>query len=217
MTDAIVARNPLGPSTLARDWWLDVKVAGAWTPVGGVTNFANTIDSNMVDDGDFDSAGWGSQAKTSLSWSVTVTVARKVTTGTTPVYDPGQEFLRLAADQFGTAGTAVVRFYKNDDAKIEAYSGLVSVQYAPQGGGKDDLDTVQITLTGQGARTSIAFPTAAVAWAATTAYALNAEVSLSGGAVLRCTTAGTSGSTEPVAPAVGSTVTDGTVTWTRLS
>lgn len=54
------------------------------------------------------------------------------------------------------------------------------------------------------------------AWAATTAYALNDEVTNSG-AVLKATTAGTSGSTAPVNPAVGSTVTDGTVTWTRQS
>lgn len=55
------------------------------------------------------------------------------------------------------------------------------------------------------------------AWAATTAYVVNDEVKLTGGAVLQATVAGTSGSTAPTAPAVGSTVTDGTVTWTRLS
>jgi hypothetical protein len=55
-------------------------------------------------------------------------------------------------------------------------------------------------------------------WAATTAYASGDKVSLSGGAVVEATTAGTSGSTEPAAPAtVGGTVTDGTVTWTRRS
>lgn len=55
-------------------------------------------------------------------------------------------------------------------------------------------------------------------WAATTAYSVNDQVSLTGGAVLKCTTAGTSGSTEPAAPAsVGGTVTDGTVTWQRVS
>lgn len=54
------------------------------------------------------------------------------------------------------------------------------------------------------------------AWAATTAYSLNAEVINSGG-VLKCTTAGTSASTAPTNPAVGSTVTDGTVVWSRIS
>lgn len=55
------------------------------------------------------------------------------------------------------------------------------------------------------------------AWKATTAYALNATVSLSGGAILQVTTAGTSGSTAPTPPAVNATVTDGTVTWKRIA
>lgn len=217
MSNAIVERNPLGPSTYVRDWWLDVQIATIWTPVGGVTNFQPTLAANLVDSGDFDSGGWGSQDKPSQSWNVTVTVARKVTKDADPVYDPGQEYLRLAADQFGPDGNAHIRFYKNDAAKIEAYEGDVVVEYAPAGGGKDDLDSVQITLSGQGARLPIGFPTAAALWQASHAYALDDEVTLSGGAVLKCTTAGTSGTTEPVAPAVGSTVTDNTVTWTRLS
>lgn len=36
------------------------------------------------------------------------------------------------------------------------------------------------------------------------------------GAIVKATTAGTSGSTEPTAPGVGATVTDGGVTWTQL-
>lgn len=59
--------------------------------------------------------------------------------------------------------------------------------------------------------------TAPAAWAATTAYAVNDLVTVTGG-TLKCTTAGTSGSTEPALPgAVGGTVSDGTVTWTRQS
>jgi hypothetical protein len=61
-------------------------------------------------------------------------------------------------------------------------------------------------------------PTRADAWAATTDYALRGIVKrLTGGAGIlwfRATTAGTSGLTEPVWPAVlGDTVVDGTVTW----
>jgi hypothetical protein len=57
----------------------------------------------------------------------------------------------------------------------------------------------------------------ATAWAASTAYAVGDRVRLSGGEVLEATVAGTSGTTEPTAPAVGGTVTDGTVTWQRIS
>lgn len=56
------------------------------------------------------------------------------------------------------------------------------------------------------------------AWSAETAYEVGDLVALSGGETLQATTAGTSGTTEPTAPAtVGDTVTDGTVTWERIS
>ena len=60
------------------------------------------------------------------------------------------------------------------------------------------------------------------AWAATTAFAVGdirrATTLQASGLVFRCTTAGTSGSTEPVwATDIGSTVTDATVTWTAIS
>lgn len=56
----------------------------------------------------------------------------------------------------------------------------------------------------------------APAWAATTAYTVGNQVTLTTGERLKCTTGGTSGSSEPTAPAsIGGTVTDGTVTWTR--
>lgn len=54
------------------------------------------------------------------------------------------------------------------------------------------------------------------AWTATHAYTAGTEV-LIGGDLLQVTTAGTSGSTAPTPPAaVRGTVTDGTVTWTRV-
>lgn len=60
------------------------------------------------------------------------------------------------------------------------------------------------------------------AWAATTAYVVGdirrATTLQASGLVFRCTTAGTSGSTEPVwATDIGSTITDGTVTWTAIA
>lgn len=61
-------------------------------------------------------------------------------------------------------------------------------------------------------------------WTATTAYVVgdvtvpHASMTGAGGKFLRCTTAGTSGSTNTLAvPAVGSTLTDGGVTWTAVS
>lgn len=61
-------------------------------------------------------------------------------------------------------------------------------------------------------------------WAATTAFAAGDVVvppsgfTAAGGKLLLCTTAGTTGSTSTLAvPAVGSTLTDGSVTWTAIS
>lgn len=61
-------------------------------------------------------------------------------------------------------------------------------------------------------------------WTATTAYVVgdvvtpHAGMTGAGGKFLRCTTAGTSGSTTTLAvPAVGSTLSDGTATWTAVS
>lgn len=61
-------------------------------------------------------------------------------------------------------------------------------------------------------------------WAATTAYVLGDVVAppstftAGGGKFLLCTTAGTSGSTTTLAcPAIGSTLTDGSVVWTSIS
>ncbi len=59
-------------------------------------------------------------------------------------------------------------------------------------------------------------------WAATTAYALGDVIRKTGTYALytyKCTTAGTSGGTEPVwgTPTIGGTKTDGTVTWTTYN
>jgi hypothetical protein len=65
----------------------------------------------------------------------------------------------------------------------------------------DHPDPTSVTLTWGGAD-----------WAATHAYALNALI-VDGGKKYKCTTAGTSGASEPTWPASG-TVSDGTAVWT---
>lgn len=52
-------------------------------------------------------------------------------------------------------------------------------------------------------------------WVAQTAYRVGDRVRLAAGAFLEATVAGTSGVSAPAPPAVGATVTDGTVTWLR--
>jgi polygalacturonase len=54
-------------------------------------------------------------------------------------------------------------------------------------------------------------------WTASTAYTVGQQVRTAAGRVLAVTTAGTSGSTEPVVGAINGSITDGTVVWTYLS
>lgn len=149
-------------STLARKWRLEVNTgtrgAPVWTLVRGVTAFNPTIDTNLEDDNDFDSDGWGSQTKTLMSWALEVTVKRGkgVDTG---AYDPGQEAIRVAAESFGADGVVNVRWFDRDGGP-EAYSGDAEVSWSNSGTGTTDLSSADITLTGKGARLAIDNPNA---------------------------------------------------------
>lgn len=147
-------------STLARKWRLDVNTgtvaAPVWTKVRAIGELKATVESNMEDDSDYDSDGWGSETKTQQSWSLETKILRKVGV-TSNNYDPGQEALRAASDQFGSAGTPQVRWY-TDDGGPEAYSGFASVSWEPEGGEAKDLETVTVKLSGNGKRTVITNP-----------------------------------------------------------
>lgn len=153
-----------GKSTTNRKWLLEVNTGTTEDPtfisVGYIMDFQPTTDNaNWEDDSDFGSSGFLSQVKTAASWSATCTVARKVTDDDQTVYDPGQEFLRLHAIGItGPNNTVGVRFYEYDASdptganspRVEAYAGNAGVGWAEQGGDVKALDTVQVTLTGQG-------------------------------------------------------------------
>ncbi|WUI02109.1 IPT/TIG domain-containing protein [Spirillospora sp. NBC_00431] len=147
-------------STLARKWKLDINTgtveSPVWTPVRAIGELKPNIESNMEDDSDYDSDGWASETKTQMKWSLETKVLRKVGV-TSENYDPGQEALRAAADQFGSPGTPQVRWYDRDGGP-EAYSGFASVSWEPEGGEAKDLDTVTIKMSGQGKRTTITNP-----------------------------------------------------------
>lgn len=148
-------------STLARKWRLDVNTGSTasptWTQVRAMAEFTPGIDSNLEDDSDYDSDGWGSQAKTSMQWSLAATFIRKVGV-TTGNYDPGQERIRQSADAFGPDAVVHVRWYDREGGP-EAYEGFAIVSWEPQGGDVNALDRAAVTLTGQGARTEITNPT----------------------------------------------------------
>jgi hypothetical protein len=119
----------------------------------------------LQDDSDYDSAGYQSQAKTALGWSIELTVQRKVTAALATAYDPGQELLRAAANALGTTGVVDVRWYEVTASGpiTEAYRGYAEVTWAPEGGAMDALDTASLVLTGRGARATYTHPDFAAA------------------------------------------------------
>lgn len=204
--------------TINRQWALDVNTSAtatpAWTAVRGVTNFVPSQSDQMADDTTYDDGIWTSMGVQSRSWAPTVTVRREIDGN--KAFDAGQEALRKAAD---SAIPAHIRYYNQATPKGEAYEGIAQVGWSPAGGAGPGWQEVSVTLTGRGERKTIFNPsTPTTLFAVSTAYALGAFVRLSGGAVLEVTTAGTSGTVEPAAPAaIGGTVVSGTVTFTRRS
>ena len=147
-----------GTPTVNSAWTLEVDTSAVegtpeWTPVKGCSGISPTVNYTTQDATDYDSEGWGADVVTLRKWQVTATAFRKRYAG---ALDEGQEALRQAAEDLELAH---VRFYDRSDALGEAYEGYASVQWAPTGGDATGLQTVSITLLGQGARTSITNPT----------------------------------------------------------
>lgn len=156
-------------STLARKFKVEVlpgasdpEQAGAtWLPVRGIQELTPSKDDNLEDDSDYDSDGWTSQTRTGQSWGLELSVARKQSgAGVTLAYDPGQELIRAASDQFGVDGTVWVRWF-NRDGGDEAYQGRAQAGFTDNGGGVTALSTASITLTGNGKRERIENPATA--------------------------------------------------------
>jgi len=157
-------KTPLGASTLVRKWWLDVNAGThdtpTWTAVNGMLEFKPTLEHTLQDDSDFDSEGYKSSTATAIAWSIETKLARKVTVADATAYDTGQEMLRTASEELGVGNTVEIRWYEMEDEgpREEAYQGYAAVSWSPDGGEMDALDTVTVTLTGQGKRTSITHP-----------------------------------------------------------
>lgn len=148
--------------SLARRWRMDVNIGTAaspnWQLCPGITEFQPTMPPNIEDSSDYDGNGWAGNTKTGQAWEIAATFNRKIN-DQTKVYNPVHEFLRLASLAFGSASYVPVRFYDRNGLP-EAYTGSTLVTWEPQGGEYTALDQVSITLTGDGALTSITNPAA---------------------------------------------------------
>ncbi|GGK90216.1 hypothetical protein Ppa06_58260 [Planomonospora parontospora subsp. parontospora] len=152
-------------SLLAKDWTVEVntgtQAVPVWTPIKGLTKFAETIESETQDDSDFDSNGWGSDVVTQRKFKLECEGRRKRDTGSpTFVPDPGQEAVRQAGRVVGVEANIEVRWYRKDGSP-DAYQGFAAVDYKGGGGETTDLEPFAFDLLGQGEPTEIENPAAA--------------------------------------------------------
>lgn len=160
----ITTKEPLGATTLNRKWYLDVNTgtfeAPVWTGVFGMTEMKPVNEGNMEDDSDFDGEGFESETQTTIKWGVEAKLKRGVRSAAPTAYDPGQEVLRLASLQMGIGNRVDIRYYEVTPSgpSVEAFRGFCAVSWEYEGGDMKALSFAEVTLTGQGKRTSIAHP-----------------------------------------------------------
>lgn len=150
-------------SALARKWKFDVNTGTSgsptWTPVNGLNEFTpNPMIASIQDDDVYENEGYLGKTKTALGHSAEAKLLRKKSPAS-GVYDTGQEFLRSKAKTLGTSSKIEARYYDRDGGP-EAYQGWFEVEWAPEGGATTDLETVTVTLHGDGVLDDIANPDA---------------------------------------------------------
>ena len=154
----------LGAATTVRKWYLDVNTgttaAPIWTGVFGMTDFKPSLTPTWKDTSDFDSGGDMSSTATARQWGVEFKVMRKSNASDPTTYDPGQEALRLLAENIGLSNSVQVRWYEMEPGgpRVESYQGTVGVEWSPDGGAMDATDAVSVKLMGQGTRTKPTHP-----------------------------------------------------------
>lgn len=169
---ALPTRTQLGASTTNRKWGLDVQdpdALGVWVPVMGLTESKpRPGEATTQDDSDMDGGGFKSQTVTALTWGYDGKVIRKVAAANATAYDPGQEIIRKAALNLGTAAVIPFRYYEMEPGgpRVEAYEGTGVPTWTPDGGNMESLDTVAISITGRGQRNAIEHPEGAAVKAA---------------------------------------------------
>jgi hypothetical protein len=126
--------------------YADGTTPTTYTPVRGITNFTPPgVTKNLEDSSDFDSAGWGSQTATGLSFEMSGTVKRARPTLTE---DPGQAILRAAGK--GLAEDGYVHFRVFQDGASAGVRGVADASFTVGGGARTDLTMAEFTLAGVG-------------------------------------------------------------------
>jgi hypothetical protein len=149
-------------TALARRYRLELNMgttaAPVWAIVPGVQEFDPSVEPTTQKSATYEDEGWDDNTVTELAWTIETTLLHRCHPET-KAFNPAQEKLRLAGESFGTTSAVHVRWYDRE-ARDEAYEGRALVQWDPDGGATDDLDSIGVTLTGKGAKTKITNPLA---------------------------------------------------------
>jgi hypothetical protein len=207
----------LGATTVHRKWLFEVNTgttgAPTWTAIGGINNSQFSPDAAVLqDDSDMGSGGSGSQTKTAGNASASLTLMRKV--GSDGVsYDVGQEFLRSKGiGQYGPANSVQLRiseYSPGGGPRVEAYMGSFAVGWDPQAGDHTALESVVVTLTGQGKCAPISHPYSLTA-VVPTVTSIDKPLATAGGTVARISGSSFTGTTS--VSVAGATLAAGTYT-----
>jgi len=159
--------TPIPPAetetALARRYRVDIDTGTStttWAWLPGINDFNPKVDQTTQPDTTYDDDGWANPAVTELAWSIELTMLRRCHP-TTKAFNPAQEKLRLASDQFGDGSRVHIRWYDRE-GRAEAFEGHVIVKWERDGTATDDLESIKVTLTGKGKRTAIDNPLAEV-------------------------------------------------------
>jgi hypothetical protein len=123
----------------------DLTLSGGWLALNGIADLDPEIAAGLEDASAYDTNGWSTSEITMQSWTLAATVFRR--NNGSNVYDAGQELVRAAVGQFGTAARVGVRWYDKSGGP-EAYSGVSVVSWKRTNTAVKNLEQAQITFTG---------------------------------------------------------------------
>ncbi|WP_052070130.1 phage tail tube protein [Rhodococcoides fascians] len=129
-----------------------------WAWLRGTSKFEPKQTPTKQDDSDNDSEGYKSELVTAQKLDISVEGKVKGEKSLSNVIpDPGTTFLRALGTQVGYDNVADLRYWRTDDID-EGYRHFFAVEYSDVGGGNEDIQNYQATLSGRGKPTRIARP-----------------------------------------------------------
>jgi hypothetical protein len=154
---------PLNPSQVARDFILELKVAGVYQPLTLKNIDPNGDDANLEPENRYSDGGYKRSNKTGTGWMVTATVPIATLVSDPTTYDPATLYLMQTIE--GTLGLDAqvdLRFYEYNPSvnspRIYARQGLALAVFKGNFGDPTANRDAALTFDGQGKLNKIAHP-----------------------------------------------------------